>query len=173
VRQTVADMGRSLGLVLAAILLLLLVGPARTLLFPGDNRQPAVDYRDQVAGFARVAHTPALVPGRLPDGWRANGADLTVSKQHGVHLHIGWGLPGDRYAGLDETDADGATLLRQVLGHRGLQVVGTRGLGAEQWQVRRSQRGETALSRAFGPVTVVITGSASDAQLDLLASSLH
>ncbi|HEU5034177.1 MAG TPA: DUF4245 domain-containing protein [Mycobacteriales bacterium] len=167
------DMGRSLGLVLAVVLLLLLVGPARTLLFPGDNRQPAVDYRDQVTGFGQVAHTPALVPARLPSQWRANGADLTLSKQHGAHLHIGWGLPDDRYAGLDETDGDPATLLQQVLGHRGLAVTGTREVGGAQWQVRRSQRGETALTRTAGAVTVVVTGSASEAQLDLLAASLH
>lgn len=172
-RQTMADMGRSLGLVVGLIVLLLLLGPARTLLFPGDNRQPPVDYRDQVAGFARVADVPAIVPASLPGSWRANAADLTVSKRAGARLHIGWGLPGDRFAGLDETDGDVPALVRSVLGKRGERVRGTRDIAGARWEVRESQRGETALTRSFGAVTVIVTGSAHDDELAALAAALH
>ncbi len=172
-RQAVADMARSLGLVLGIVAVLLLIGPARTLVFPGSDEQGPVDYDRQVAGFAKLAHTDALVPVSLPAGWRANAADLSTDRRTGTRLHIGWATPGDLFAGLDETDGDADALVRSVLGRRGTTVVGTRSLDGHEWQQRRSQRGELALTRSFGPVSVVVTGSATDEQLELLARSLR
>lgn len=172
-RQTAADMGRSLGLVLLIVLVLLLVGPARTLIFPGDNKAAPVSYTDQAAGFTRLAHTRVVVPAALPSDWRANAADLSHTRRFGTRLHIGWVTPGQRFAGLDESDGDPTVLMRAVLGKAGATVVGSRSLGGGTWDLRRSSKGETALTRAFGAVTVVVTGSATGDQLDLLARSLH
>jgi len=60
-----------------------------------------------------------------------------------------------------------------VLGSNGLAVRGTTSIGGAVWQQRVSDRGEAALSRQIGHVTVVVTGDATGAQLALLAASLR
>src|SRR3954454_5972116 len=75
-RQTFADMARSLGLMAVVIAGLLLLGPARTLVFPGGSERGPVDYTEPVNALEQV--TPhALVPVGLPADWRANAAAFT------------------------------------------------------------------------------------------------
>lgn len=172
-RQTLGDMARSLALMAVVIAALLFLGPARALIFPGGDRMAPVDFSHQIRGFATLAGTPALAPLHSPQGWRATTATLSRSARHGAVLHIGWATPGSRYAGLDETSGDGRSLVRSVLGARGERVLGVVGLGSTTWQRRASQRGEEALTRQAGPLTIVITGNATGAQLGLLATSLR
>ena len=164
-------MARSLGLMAVVIAALLLLGPARSLVFPGNDRMAAVDYSSQVRGFATLTGIRALAPASLPTGWRATSSNLFDGRST-VSLHIGWAVPGSRYAGLDEATGD-PSLLRRVLGARGRTVVGREVIGTVTWDRRESDRGEQALSRRAGPVTIVITGNATDAQLRLLAASLR
>lgn len=170
-RQTIGDMARSLGLMAVVVAAVLLIGPARSLVFPGSDRMPAVDYSGQVRGFHTLTGTPALVPASLPKGWRATSSNL-VGGGPTVALHIGWAAPHSTFAGLAEGVAD-PTLLRTMLGRRGQQVVGSEQIRGATWQRRVSDRGETAFTRTVGRVTLVITGNASDAQLRLLAASLR
>jgi hypothetical protein len=173
-----ADMGRSLGLMALVIAGLLFIGPARALIIPGGDRRAPVDYAVEVAGFTKVTSLPAITPKALPSSWRANAATLTGSGSAGrgaaeEHLHIGWATPGSLFAGLDESTGDPTALVRQVLGRRGLAVIGHQLIGGRQWDMRRSQRGEPALTTAFGAVTVIVTGNATATQLRLLATSLQ
>ena len=170
--QTFTDMARSLGLMVVVVAALLLLGPGRTLLFPGDDRRPPVDYAHVAAGFTTVTRTPAVLPVALPNGWRPNAATLT-RPSIGARLHVGWTTPGEKFAGLDESTAPGERFVVSVLGRHGATTVGTIRIGSRTWEVRRSQRGETALTRAFGDVTVVVTGDAPDLQLGDLAASLR
>ena len=170
--QTFTDMARSLGLMVVVVAALLLLGPGRTLLFPGDDRRPVVDYSHVAAAFTTEAGTPAVLPVALPAGWRPNAATLTRPKT-GVRLHVGWTTPGEKFAGLDESVGPPTRFVVTVLGRRGVTTVGTIEIGSRTWEVRRSQRGETALTRAFGDVTVVVTGDAPDLQLGDLAASLR
>jgi hypothetical protein len=173
-RQTLRDMALSLGLMAVVIAGLLFIGPARALVLPGAHRMAAVDYADVAKGFGTVTHHAAVVPVRLPASWRANAARLTrATGAIGTCLHIGWATPGSLFAGLDECDGAPDRLVHSVLGSRGAAVRGTRGIGGSEWQTRVSQRGEQAVTRSFGAVFVVVTGSATDAQLSLLASSLR
>lgn len=171
-RQTFTDMARSLALMAVVIAGLLLLGPGRTLLFPGDDRRAPVDYGRVAAGFTTETGSPAVVPVTVPAGWEANAATLTRPRL-GARLHIGWATPGEKFAGLDESTAPAAPFIRTVLGSRGATTLGTIGIGAHTWDVRRSDRGETALTRTVGAVTVVLTGDASDLQLRALAQSLR
>jgi hypothetical protein len=169
--KTFTDMWRSLGLMAVVIAALLLLGPARTLVFPGAAKMAPVDYSDQVAAFAKIAGT-VLAPAGLPNGWRANGASFDSGVRR-AHLHIGFATPGSRYAGLDETNGAADQLLGRVLGPRGAKLTGTTTIAGETWDVRRSQRGEEALTLTSGPLTLVVTGSATDSQLRTLADSLR
>jgi len=168
--KTFTDMARSLGLMAVVIAALLLLGPARTLIFPGSAKMKAVDFNDQVRAFAKVAGS-VLAPVGVPSSWRANAATFD-SSGHTARLHVGFATPGSRYAGLDETNGTPARLIARVLGTRGATVTGTTTIAGQTWQLRRSDRGEEALTTTTGGLTVVVTGSGSDEQLRTLAGSL-
>jgi hypothetical protein len=168
-----ADMVRSLGLLLVVIAALLFIGPARSLILPGSkDKMPPVDYSGYVSGFNELASEPALVPSGLPSSWRANAGRLD-HKSASVHLHIGWAVPGTAFAGLDEGTGAANSLLREVTGAASLQSRGTTTIAGETWTVRRSSRGETTYTRDANGVFVIVTGNATDSQLRLLAASLH
>jgi len=168
--KTFTDMGRSLGLMAVVIAGLLLLGPARTLVFPGAAKMAPVDYSHQVAAFAKVAGR-VLSPVGIPHDWRANAATFDANGRT-ARMHIGFATPGSDFAGLDETNGAAAPLIAKVLGARGARVTGTTTVGAQTWELRRSDRGEEALTLTTGGLTVVVTGSASDRQLRTLAGSL-
>ncbi len=166
-------MVRSLGLMAVIVAALLFIG-ARYLIMPGSaERPPPADYTSVVQDFPRAAGAPVLAPSALPSNWRANAARLTAPSAGLTQLHIGWAVPGSRYAGLDEATGSPATLLSSVLGAPGLTVRGTTTIAGAVWQQRVSARGERAYTRQIGKVTVVVTGNATDDQLRLLVASLH
>jgi hypothetical protein len=173
-RDSLLDMGRSLGLMLAIMAFVLLATPARGLIFPDRNdRMPATDYSDVVQGFGQVTHHPAFAPVGLPSSWRANAANLTGSSATNERLHIGFVTPGSHYAGVDETAGDGAALIADVLGKRGAATTGTATIGGVAWDVRFSDRGEMARTLFTGGLTIVVTGDAPAADLDRLCASLR
>jgi hypothetical protein len=172
-RKSFADMVRSLGLMAVIVAALLFIG-ARYLIMPGSaERPPAADYTSVLQDFPRVTGAPVLAPGSLPTTWRANAARLTGPAAGAMQLHIGWAVPGSRYAGLDEATGSPAALISSVLGGRGQQVSGTATIDGVVWQQRTSSLGERAYSRQVGTVTVVVTGNATDPELRLLAGGLH
>jgi len=172
-KKSFADMVRSLGLMAVIVAALLFIG-ARYLILPGSaERPPAADYSGVVQVFPREAGAPVLAPTALPADWRANAARLTAPATGVTQLHIGWAVPGGRYAGLDEATGASTALIAAVLGAAGNTVRGTTTIGAAVWQQRTSSLGERAYSRQVGSVTVVVTGNATDAQLRLLAGSLR
>jgi hypothetical protein len=59
-----------------------------------------------------------------------------------------------------------------VLGRRGATASGSTVINGQSWQLRRSDRGEEAFTMTAGQLTVVVTGSATDAQLRALAGGL-
>lgn len=171
-RFALGDMARSLGLLLLVVAVLLLIGPARSLVFPGSkDKMPPVDYSGYVHGFDEVASAQAVVPVGLPTSWRAN-AGTVDNTSSSAHLHIGWAVPAEAYAGLDEGTGDSNALLRLVTGKRSLQPRSETTIGGARWMVRQSDRGETVYTRDLGGVFVIVTGSATDAQLRQLAASL-
>jgi hypothetical protein len=172
-KRALADMARSLGLMAIIVAALLFLG-ARYLIMPGSaDRMPPADYSSELQAFPREVHGSVLVPTGLPPSWRANAARLSHPSNDVTQLHIGWATPGSRFAGLDEANGAATALLSAVLGTRGLAVRGTTIINGVVWQQRVSSRGEPAISRHAGNVTVVVTGDATDTQLRLLAASLR
>ena len=170
-RKSFGDMARSLGLMAILVAAVLLIG-GRYLIAPGKAaRMAPVDYSSEVQEFPRAAGVPVLAPHDVPASWRANAARLTEPAPGAVQLHIGWAVPGSRYAGLDEATGDSAALLTGVLGSDS-GVRGTTQIGTQTWQVRRAANGEEAFTRTVGRLTVVVTGNATDAELRQLAGSL-
>jgi len=173
-RESALDMGRSLGLMVAIMAVVLFATPARGLIFPDRNdRMPAVDYSDVVSGFHQVTGHAALAPTGLPTSWRANAATLSGTSAVDERLHIGFVTPGSRYAGLDETTGDGFALIKDVLGRRGVATIGTTMIGGVTWDVHTSDRGERSLTRVVDGLTVVVTGNAHAADLNRLCADLR
>jgi len=164
-------MVRSLGLVAVIVAVTLIFVPG--LFHPSKSQRfPATDYSDYVAGFHQLTGRTALAPRSLPSSWLANAAALTGTRTT-AHLHIGFGVPGAQYAGLEETVGPPAGFVSSVLGVPISTATGTVVVGGATWQTLRSSRGEYSLVRTQAGLTVVVTGTATPAQLQLLAASLH
>jgi hypothetical protein len=171
--QALGDMARSLGLMAVVVAGLLLLGPARTLVFPDDAKWQPVDYSSALRGFESVTGVAPLAPAGLPASWRANAGRVLAQDDGTAQLHVGWAVPGDRFAGLDETTGNGPALLRQVAGDGNVRAAGTTTVDGTVWQTTTSQRGEPVLFRRADGLTIVVTGDAGMAGLRLLAGSLH
>jgi hypothetical protein len=164
-------MVRSLGLIAVIVAVSLIFVPG--LLHPSKSQRfPAAPYSDYVTGFHEISGRAALAPRPVPKGWYANAGALSGTRTT-AHLHIGWVTPGSRYAGLEESVQSPAVFVPSVLGRRGGTVTGSVPINGTTWQTSTSSRGEQSLSTTIRGITVVITGNATDAQLQQLAGSLR
>lgn len=165
-RGTVADMVCSLSVVLGVVLVIVWVVPRDT----GPERRP-YDYGFALQRARAGATYPVLAPVGLPVGWRASAAVGGGPARGSTGWRMAFVTPSGRFAGLDQTDEDPATLLsrRGVDASGGVPVQ----VGARTWLQTRSERGETALWRREGPSTVLLTGDAPRQELETLAGSLQ
>ncbi len=168
--ETVGDMVRSLGLVLIAVVVLVLIT-----LRPNGKEIRTVDYRPTLAQ-ARVGAPYALVaPDGLQGQWRATSAYFDPPARSGVPgvtaWHVGFVTPAGAYAAFEQANGSPGDLLRSVL-DQPQQEAATSGSGAwQRWT--DSSGGRRALVRTTGAVTVVVDGSASWAELEQLATALR
>lgn len=172
--ETATDMVRSLVVVAGFSLGILLLGASRQLLFPtGDNAKTirVVDYANQVAAARRLAPTDVVAPVGLPARWQATSVRFNP---HGaaLDLHVGFVTPAKKYAEMDETTGEADPFLAKQL-DKGSTVVGPVSVDGARWEQRRTRKGETALVRAHGRATVLVTGTASMAELSRLAGALR
>ena len=170
-RMSAANMLRSL-LPLVAICLAIVAWVS----FQRDTGDPVREV--DPTGTLRLADDRAsydlLVPTDLPEGYRptsartdAGGADAGDP----VTLEIGYLTPSAEYAGFVVSDDARADAVDAVLG--GAQEQGTADLGGQAWTRGTTERGETVLSRTADGVTVLVTGSAPDAELETVAGSVR
>lgn len=168
-------MGRSLGLVLGFVLLFLLIGPTRELIFPTGPHGTAVKTVDAAASVSaarQIAAYRVLAPRGLPAGWRPTSARIAVAPSAGgssATLHLGYVTPAERYLGFEEGDAAGFAAAVLGSGAGSLPPVDVAG---QPWQQWRTAAGELALSRTAGGRSVVLTGSATLDELRTFAASL-
>jgi hypothetical protein len=136
-----------------------------------DERIQTVDPSSTVQLAAARASYPVQAPTGLPSGFRVTSARTdagNAGKGAPVTLEIGYLTPKNEYAGFAESDDPQATAVRTVLD--GAQPKGTVDVAGTAWTRVRTTRGETALSRTVGKVTLVVSGSASDAELTEVAA---
>ena len=133
-----------------------------------------VDPASTVQLAAARAGYPVVAPAGLPEGYRptsartdAGGADAGDP----VTLEIGYLTPSAEYAGFVVSDDARADAVDDVLD--GAQQQGSVDLGGQAWTRGTTERGETALSRTADGVTVLVTGSASDEELETVAGSVR
>jgi hypothetical protein len=143
---TLLDMVRSLGLMAVIVAVTLIFVPG--LLHPSNSqRVQPTSYTDYTRGFRQVTGLTAATPAGLPDGWYANSARLT-HKGSTATLYIGWVSPTKKYAALYESNTGQVTA------------------GAVR-------RGDRSVRTMVGKLTILVTGSASTAELQQLADALR
>jgi hypothetical protein len=115
-----------------------------------------------------------LVPQGLDEDYRPTSARTdagNAGEGDPVTLEIGYLTPGEQYAGFVVSDDRGSDPLTEALD--GAEEQGSVDVGGQAWIRSVTERGETALSREDGEVTVVVTGSASDEELETVAAAVR
>lgn len=138
------------------------------------NREPQTVRTINVAASLAAARAstsyPLLSPVALPADWRPTSA--YVNKPPATGFHIGFVTPANQYAAVEQTNAPAAQAVTEVLGEGSLPGE-TATIGGQQWNLRESATRMHALVRTANGVTVIVTGTASRAELQTLAESLH
>lgn len=170
-RLTAVNMLRSLGPLLLIILLLVGWNALRQ-----GRTDPVheIDPSSTVRLAAARASYPLEAPAGLPKGYRATSARTdagAVRKGAPVTLQIGYVSPKEQFVGFAISDDPGADALTSVLD--GAQQQGSVDVGGTTWTRSRTQRGETALSRRTGDVTVLVSGSAGETELETVAAAVR
>jgi hypothetical protein len=88
-----------------------------------------------------------------------------------VTLEIGYLTPSEEYVGFVVSDDRRSAPLADVLD--GGEEQGTVELGGQTWTRSTTERDETALVREDDGVTMAVTGSASDEELETIAASVR
>jgi hypothetical protein len=165
-RQSAADMLRTLAVILAVVAVIVLL-----VVRPNEVTQPDVD-----PSAAALAARPGLsfvpaVPAGLPAGWAARTAEVQSGTDGVAMWSLQYKTPGGDYGAVRQ--ARGATRdweARQVTDGR---EDGTVAVAGRQWTVRsRTDRGITSWVLHVGDLTTIITGTASTAELETLATHL-
>jgi hypothetical protein len=170
-RMNAANMLRSL---LPLVVICLLLGAWQAFRSSGDVGVRTVDPSTTVQLAAARAGYELVVPTDLDEGYRptsartdAGGAD----EGDPVTLEIGYLTPGDEFAGFVVSDDRDADPVADVLD--GAEDQGAVDIGGRSWTRSTTVDGETALSREEGAATVLVTGSASDDELETVAASVE
>ncbi len=156
----------------ALIPLLVLVVALVILVWPRGQTSDGVHVIDPTSTI-QLAHvqggfTP-LSPTRLPSTWRATSADLPPSSTGGIGLRIGFVSPTGKYAELLESKDAPDAVAAEYGPLSGAPAVA---VGSSSWEGFTRSDGRQLLRHTAAGVTVIVTGSASQAELVQLAGSL-
>jgi hypothetical protein len=169
--ETAGDMLRSLGVVLAAVAVILLITHR-----PHHAAITVVDATQARQAAHAVAAFAAQEPSGLNADWRLTSARFkpaAVSSTGTDLWHLGWVTPHDDYAALEQSDGAVAPLVRSVVGDAARRTGDGTGRWAG-WQVWSGTPSDWRVYvRPVGTSTLVVYGSASDEELGTLVSHLQ
>ncbi|TFV68321.1 UNVERIFIED_ORG: DUF4245 domain-containing protein [Bacillus sp. AZ43] len=169
-RLSAANMLRSL---LPLVVICLLIVGWQAFRSGPDVGVRTVDPSTSVQLAAARAGYQVLAPAGLDEEYRPTSARTDAGAAGDgdpVTLEIGYLTPSEEFAGFVVSDDRGADPVAAVLD--GARPEGTVELGGESWQRSTTTRGETALSREADGVTVLVSGSASDEELETVARAV-
>jgi hypothetical protein len=170
-RLNAANLLRSM---LPLVLICLVIVWWTTLRQKADEGVRTVDPSSTVQLAAARAGYPLLLPTGLAEEYRVTSARTdagNAGEGDPVTLEIGYLTPAEEYAGFVVSDDPRADAVAAVLD--GAREQATVDLGGEAWTRSTTERDETALSRETDGVTVVVTGSASDEELETVAAAVE
>jgi Protein of unknown function (DUF4245) len=170
-RMTAANMLRSM---LPLVVICLLIVAWTAFRQSGDVGVRTVDPSSAVQLAAARASYPLLAPSGLDEDYRPTSARTDAGDAGDgdpVTLEIGYLTPGEEFAGFVVSDDPRADPVAAVLD--GADEQGNVELGGATWTRWLTERDETALSREDGGVVVVVTGSATDEELETVAAAVR
>ena len=167
-RMSAANMLRSLAPLV--VICLAVVGWLAFLRQDADDPVRPIDPQPSIGRAAEYAGYPLEAPADLPEDYRPTDIDVTGTPGTAVTLRIDYVTPSDEYAGFVTSDDPDAPEVDDVLA--GAETGGTVEIGGQEWTRSTTQRGETALSREDGGVTVLVTGSGSEDELETVAAAV-
>jgi hypothetical protein len=170
-RLNAANILRSM---LPLVLICLVVVGWTTLRQSRDARVRTVDPSSTVQLAAARAGYSLLVPTGLGEDYRVTSARTdagNAGEGDPVTLQIGYLTPAEEFAGFVVSDDPRADPLAVVLD--GALEQGTVDVDGQAWTRSTTEEDETALSRESDGVTVVVTGSASDEELETVAAAVE
>jgi hypothetical protein len=146
--------------------------------FNTDN-QPTpvrtVDYQSWVRAGRDDGKLHTYAPRALPTGWRATSATYTTGID--PHWHLGMLTRSGEYVGIEESLGTVSSQVQQYVDANATRD-GSATVGGVSWQVWRDSGGDYALVRRTAaphgrdPETVLVVGSAPDAQIRSFAGTL-
>jgi hypothetical protein len=170
-RMSAANMLRSL---LPLVVICLLIAGWNALQQDADEGVRTVDPSSAVQLAAARAGYPVPAPTGLAGDYRPTSARTDAGNAREgdpVTLEIGYLTPSGEFAGFVVSDDPRAAPLAAVLD--GATDRGTVRIGGVTWTRATTTRDEAALVRKDDGVTVVITGSASEEELETVAASVE
>ena len=147
-------------------------------LVPRADGEPnwQVDYVAQSEIASQSLGEPLLVPA-MPEQWRANAAELRNANNGQVtSWYIGFITPKDKFIAFNEAFDANETWISNEL--KDYPATGTKNIDGQEWTVydNRSYKDagnvQYALVTTSGRSTVVLFGTADDAEFDQLATSI-
>jgi hypothetical protein len=170
-RMSAGNMLRSLAPLV--VICLAIVGWLAFLRQDSDGRDavPPIDPSGSIGRAAEYAVYDLEAPADLPEGYRATDTDITGSPGSPVTLGIDYVTPSDEYVGFVTSDDPEAPEVDDVLD--GAQAEGAVEIDGREWARSTTARDETALSREADGVTVLVTGSADEEELRIVAAAVR
>lgn len=167
---------RTAGGLIGSIIVLVLVVIA-IVLFRGTFRETPtyepehIDYLALVTSVQQVGLTPAY-PEQLPEGWYVKDAAFTPGDR--PVLDLAMTTDDERFAGLHQEDRAASELVNTYLGGDATEgdTVQISGTVAPEWQTFSDPGGDHAFAAELGEETVLVYGSAPEAELRALVESL-
>ena len=147
-------------------------------LVPRADGEPnwQVDYVAQSEIASKSLGEPLLVPA-MPEQWRANAAELRNATNGQVtSWYIGFITPKDKFIAFNEAFDANETWISNEL--KDYPATGTKNIDGQEWTIydNRSYKDagnvQYALVTTSGRSTVVLFGTADDAEFDQLATSI-
>jgi hypothetical protein len=166
--QTAFNLVVAIVVSVAIVVLLVLV-----VVRPGGSQLKAIDYRS-VASDAQQQVTTTLVAPALPSGWTSNRAEIRPAGSDGVQSwYVGFLTPDTQFISLTQGLKANPTWVSNQLA-QGAET-STKKVGGLTWSVYDHRTADNTGNLAYAMVTteddstVVLAGTADDADFDLLA----
>ena len=170
-RFNAANMLRSLA---PLVLIALLIVGYQAFKSSGETNVHPIDPTSTERLAADQAGYPLLAPTGLPAGYRPTSARTDADPDRTgepVTLQIGYVTPSQEFAGFVQSDDLKDDAVTSVLD--GAQQQGTVDLAGTAWTRSTNARGETVLSRKAGDAVVLVSGSASEKELETVAGAVR
>jgi hypothetical protein len=167
-RTTGGLLGSIIVLVVAVVAIVLVRGMFReTPTYEPEH----VDYLALVASVQQAGLTPAYPP-ELPEGWYVKDATFTPGDR--PVLDLAMTTEDDHFAGLHQEDRSVDELVDTYVGGDAVEgdPVRISGAVAPQWRTFSDPGGDHAFATELGEETLLVYGSASEAELRALVDSL-